>query len=133
MRNTGTLITPAKTPQKAPTQTAPAISAIARNLFPVRGEEAVMPSPKKHKARRTYGLDSFEIAEDAPIQIFTDSMDRVPEVDMSDENPFFGVATRAESEISTRSSKRRKLNVPGEGERTVEELEQREDGLIYVL
>ncbi len=127
------LPTPVKTPKKAPTETAPAITAIARNLFPVRGDEEVMPSAKKHKARRTYGLDSFEITEDAPIQIFTDSMDRVPEVDSHPENPFFGSKTRSEPEPKKRSSKRRKLAVPGEGEQSVEELEQRDDGLVYVL
>jgi hypothetical protein len=127
------LPTPNKTPKKAPTETAPAISAIARNLFPVRSDDQVMPSPKKNRSRRTYGLDSFEVAEDAPIQIFTDSMDRVPEVDLSTDNPFFGDNQPAEAEPTKRASKRRKLRVPGEGDQSIEELEQREDGLIYVL
>jgi hypothetical protein len=132
-RNRGMLPTPNKTPKKAPTETTPAISAIARTLFPVRGNDQVMPSPKKNKARRTYGLDSFEVAEDQPIQIFTDSNDRVPEVDLSTDNPFFGGSTPVQPQPEKRASKRRKLAVPGEGEQSVEELEQREDGLVYVL
>lgn len=133
VRNNGMLPTPNKTPKKAPTETAPAIQAIARNLFPVRSDDQVMPSPKKNKARRTYGLDSFEVAVDEPIQIFTDSMDRVPEVDRSTDNPFFGDKAHAQPEPAKRAGKRRKITVPGEGERTVEELEQRDDGLVYVF
>ena len=139
IRTSGMLPTPAKTPKKRPSETAPGINAIARNLFPVRGEtvEEVMPSPKKKGRKRYTGftLDSFD-AEDqdaAPIQIYTDSHDRVPEIDMSADNPFYGESSNAQPEPTKRSSKRRKITVPGEGEQTVEEAEQREDGLVYVL
>ncbi|KAL5315532.1 hypothetical protein ACEPPN_016400 [Leptodophora sp. 'Broadleaf-Isolate-01'] len=137
LRNNGMLPTPAKTPNERPTQIAPAVRSIARNLFPVRSgsDEEVMPSLKK-KGRKYKGftLDSFEADEDTtPIQIFTDSHDRVPEVDLSPENPFYGESSRSIPEPTKRSSKRRKVTVPGEGEHTVEELEQREDGLVYVF
>ncbi|KAH7380893.1 hypothetical protein BKA64DRAFT_223859 [Cadophora sp. MPI-SDFR-AT-0126] len=137
LRNTGMLPTPAKTPNERPTQVAPAVRSIARNLFPVRSgsDEEIMPSLKK-KGRKYKGftLDSFEAEEDStPIQIFTDSHDRVPEVDLSPENPFYGDSNRSIPEPTKRPSKRRKVTVPGEGEQTVEELEQREDGLVYVF
>ena len=137
LRNNGMLPTPAKTPNERPTQVAPAVRSIARNLFPVRSgsDEEIMPSLKK-KGRKYKGftLDSFEAEEDStPIQIFTDSHDRVPEVDLSPENPFYGESSRSIPEPTKRSSKRRKVTVPGEGEHTVDELEQREDGLVYVL
>jgi hypothetical protein len=138
VRNNGMLPTPDKTPKKAPTEVAPAITSIARNLFPVRLETAdeVMPSPKK-KGRKKYSgftIDSFEVEdEETPIQIFTDSHDRVPEVDFSTENPFYGAGSVAQPEPTKRSSKRRKITVPGEEDQTVEEAEQREDGLVYVL
>ncbi len=97
-----------------------------------------MPSPKKNRGRKRYtgySLDSFEAQEeDMPIPIYTDSHDRVPEVDMSQENPFYGESTATKSEPSkTRASKRRKITVPGEGEQTIEDLEQREDGMLYTL
>lgn len=137
LRNNGMLPTPAKTPNERPTQVAPAVRSIARNLFPVRSgsDEEIMPSLKK-KGRKYKGftLDSFEAEEDStPIQIFTDSHDRVPEVDLSPENPFYGESSRSIPEPTKRSSKRRKVTVPGEGEHTVDELEQREDGLVYVF
>jgi hypothetical protein len=40
VRNNGMLPTPAKTPQKAQSKNAPAITAVARNLFPVHGGNA---------------------------------------------------------------------------------------------
>ncbi|KAL2062943.1 hypothetical protein VTL71DRAFT_6015 [Oculimacula yallundae] len=137
LRNNGMLPTPAKTPNERPTQIAPAVRSIARNLFPTRSgsDEEVMPSLKK-KGRKYKGftLDSFEAAEEStPIQIFTDSHDRVPEADLSPENPFYGESSRSVPEPTKRTSRRRKITVPGEGEHTVEELEQREDGLIYVF
>ncbi|CZT43090.1 uncharacterized protein RSE6_03076 [Rhynchosporium secalis] len=138
LRNNGFLPTPAKTPNERPTQIAPAVRSIARNLFPARSgsDEEVMPNLKKKGRKYTgFTLDSFEAdeASTTPIQIFTDSHDRVPEVDLSPENPFYGESGRSIPEPTKRTSKRRKVTVPGEGEHTVEELEQREDGLVYVF
>jgi hypothetical protein len=131
------LPTPAKTPKKRPSENGPAITSIARNLFPVRtgSEEGVMPSPKKKGIKKYSGftLDSFGAEEDAPIHIYTDSHDRVPEVDLSPDNPFYGENSAVAPEPRKRASKRRKITVPGEGEQTIEELEKREDGLVYTL
>ena len=135
IRNNSLLPTPNKTPKKRPSEAAPSIAAIARNLFPVRPDttDEFMPSPKKkgHKRYDAYTTSSFESQEGRPIQIFTDSQDRVPEVDM-DANPFHGSSSVPPEPIK-RASKRRKINVPGEGERTLEDVEHREDGLVYVL
>ncbi|TVY32168.1 hypothetical protein LSUB1_G007968 [Lachnellula subtilissima] len=66
LRANGMLPTPAKTPQKRPEegQTPPEVTAIARNLFPVRPDtlDEVMPSPKRKGKKRYTGftLDSFE-------------------------------------------------------------------------
>lgn len=137
-RDTGMLPTPAKTPKKQPNANASMIKSVARNLFPIRGEtvDEVMPSPKKKGRKRYTGftLDSFEAEEDGPIPIYTDSSDRVPEVDTSINNPFYGESTTALPDPRKRSSKRRKVTIPGEEEeQTVSEAEKREDGLVYVL
>jgi hypothetical protein len=134
------LPTPTKTPKKMPddSEVPAVITSIARNLFPIRGEmaEEAMPSPKK-KGRKKYTgftLDSFEAEdEDTPISIYTDTNDRIPEADMSSDNPFYGMSSTAQREPAKRLSKRRKITIPGEGEQTIEEAERREDGLIYVL
>jgi hypothetical protein len=137
VRNNGMLPTPAKTPKKRPSENAPAITSIARNLFSIRSgsDEEVMPSPKKKGSKKYSGftLDSFGAEDDTPIQIYTDSHDRVPEVDLSPDNPFYGEGDNVVHEPTKRASKRRKISVPGEGEHTIEELEKREDGLLYVL
>jgi hypothetical protein len=137
LRN-GMLPTPAKTPQKHTKTNPAAISSVARNLFPIRGEtvDEVMPSPKKKGRKRYTGftLDSFEAEEDGPIPIYTDSHDRVPEVDISADNPFYGESSTAVREPTKSSSKRRKIVIPGEEEeQTMSDAEQREDGLVYVL
>ncbi|KAE8440532.1 hypothetical protein EG329_007259 [Mollisiaceae sp. DMI_Dod_QoI] len=136
VRKNGMLPTPAKTPKKRPEEIAPAVTSIARNLFAIRpGSDEVMPSPKKGRKRYTgLTLDSFEAQEETtPIQIYTDSNDRVPEVDDSAENPFYGEGMTVPPEPTKRSSKRRKVTVAGEGEHEIEDLEDREDGLVYVF
>ncbi|TVY28223.1 hypothetical protein LHYA1_G003332 [Lachnellula hyalina] len=143
LRANGMLPTPAKTPQKRPEegQTPPEVTAIARNLFSVRPDtlDEVMPSPKRKGKKRYTGftLDSFEAENDqTPIAIYTDSNERIPEADMSMDNPFYGEGAEheyAEHEPSKRSMKRRKIMVPGEGEQDLEDVEQRKDGVICVF
>lgn len=136
VRKNGMLPTPAKTPKKRPEEISPAINSVARNLFAIRpGSDEAMPSPKKGRKKYTgFAMDSFEAEEETtPIQIYTDSHDRVPEVDNSAENPFYGQSTSVQSEPTKRSSKRRKVTVAREGEQEIEDLEDREDGLVYVF
>ncbi|UNI18242.1 hypothetical protein JDV02_004521 [Purpureocillium takamizusanense] len=133
-RATGMLPTPSKTPQKPPNdKKAAQIQTFARNLF--TADEEPMPSPRKRRAKRYTGvtMESFT-AEDAedPIQIFTDSQDRVPQKDNSAENPFYGAET-VPAEPPKRKSKRRMVQIPGEGAQSVDEASQREDGMIYVF
>jgi hypothetical protein len=135
-RNGSMLPTPVKTPQKSPKKSSPAITTIARKLFvrPASAEDA-MPSPKR--ARKPYSgfsLDSFNAEEVAtPIEIYTDSSERVPEVDLSADNPFYGPGSMRSSDPVKKSTRRGKVTIPGEGEMPVEEAEARQDGLVYVL
>ena len=112
---------------------APAVKAIARNLFAMRPgrDEDITPSPKRNNKR----LTSLMVDDDGDdeIEIYTDSQDRYPEKDTSAENPFYGPGTINSPEPTNRSSKRRKISVPGEEDQTIEQLEQRKDGLVYVL
>lgn len=129
------LPTPAKTPTHKTTEVTSGIKSIARNLFPIRGEAAedAMPVPKK--GRKKYA--GFSIGgtepEEAQISIYTDSHDRIPEVDLSADNPFYGESGSPQPEPTKRLSKRRKIAIPGEGEQTIEEAQRREDGMIYTL
>ena len=126
----GMLITPAKTPQKPSTQqTRDKIQAVARSLF---NESDIMPSPKKARTQQ-YVLDSFSAnnTED-PIEIYTDSHERVPEVDQSAENPFFG-NHQPEMSRTTRRSKRQTVSIPGEGKVSVDDAVRRDDGMVIVL
>ncbi|KAG0649781.1 hypothetical protein D0Z07_3513 [Hyphodiscus hymeniophilus] len=134
-RNNSLLPTPNKTPKKR-SETNTGVNAIARNLFPIRAEPAdeVMPTPKKgRKKYKGFTMNSFEAEDNGqPIHIYTDSHDRVPEADTSTSNPFYGSSSTA-PEPTKRASKRRKINVPGEGELPADEVEHRKDGLVYVF
>ncbi|KAK3945567.1 hypothetical protein QBC46DRAFT_277274 [Diplogelasinospora grovesii] len=129
----GMLITPAKTPQKPPTEQSKAkVKAIARNLF--HSEDEIMPSPKKARTKK-YTLDSFcaDDEVDEPIPIFTDSHERIPEVDNSTDNPFYVNNTAPPPSPTKRRSTRQTVTIPGEGKVSVEEAIRREDGMLIVF
>lgn len=130
--NNGMLPTPAKTPNRRPEKMAPGVKAVARTLhFGTRADE-VMPSPKKKKGGKYNGFSLETEKGSSSIEIFTDSNDRIPELDASDENPFYGDAVAA-PEPTKRSSRRQKVIVPGEKDQSVDELVGRRDGLVMNL
>ncbi|KAM0426752.1 hypothetical protein ACHAPT_008068 [Fusarium lateritium] len=129
-RSAGMLPTPSKTPQKPPNEkTTASIKSIARNLF---AEPEVISSPKKRRTKKYTGIsmESFTAEEiEDPIEIFTDTRDRIPARDQSNNNPFYGDAPEPEP---TKRGKR-KVKVPGEGVKTIDEASRREDGMVYVF
>lgn len=133
-RAAGMFPTPSKTPRKTPNEKAAAdISQFARNLFP--SEDAGSLSPRKRRSKKYSGMtmESFAVDEaEDPIEIFTDSQDRVPEKDESSANPFFGDGPSPE-EPYKRRSRRRQVMIPGEGSQSVDEASRRDDGMVYVL
>lgn len=93
-----------------------------------------MPSPQKKRSKKYSGvtLESFTAEEEEvePISIFTDVQDRIPALDASEENPFYG---NPASESNQRQSKRGLVHIPGEGPQSIEEAFRRDDGMVYVL
>ncbi|KAI0178607.1 hypothetical protein GGR52DRAFT_263514 [Hypoxylon sp. FL1284] len=130
-RSVGMLPTPAKTPQKQPDEKMKAnVRAVARNLF--TNEPETLPTPKR-KAKKYSGLtlDSFTAEEvTEPIAIFTDSRDRIPEVDNGEDNPFYG--NYAPTPIQTRA-RTKQVSIPGEGKQDMDEVIDRKDGIVYVF
>ncbi|KAL9112113.1 MAG: hypothetical protein Q9227_003490 [Pyrenula ochraceoflavens] len=136
---TGMLPTPIKTPKK---KTVPDVNATARALFrdqPVLGEEVAPSSRKGRQARKYNGfsLESFSADDNdgqSQIRIFTDSKEKVPELDMSEENPF--VDRRHVSQPSTKKvtapSKRRKVSAQQQSNQEVEEALDK-DSVVYVF
>ncbi|PQE06474.1 5 3 -nucleotidase protein [Rutstroemia sp. NJR-2017a WRK4] len=134
IRGDGMLPTPGKTPShpKQTEQLTRGIKAVSRTLFPIHADDSEVAMPKPKKGRKKYngiGLGSFGMEkEDEPITIFTDSEDRVPEVDEHADNPFFGDSPVQRTQ--TRRSRRRMVIVPGEEDQSVDELLSRADGTI---
>ncbi|KAL2261022.1 hypothetical protein VTK26DRAFT_4802 [Humicola hyalothermophila] len=132
MAGAGSLITPAKTPQKPPTDQVKAkVKSVARNLF--GNDDDVMPSPRKTRSQTTYGLDSFSESTDESFQIYTDSHERIPEIDTSAENPFYVTETTAIPEPPRRRSKHQTVTIPGEGKVPIDEVVRRDDGILTVF
>jgi len=122
----GMLITPAKTPQKPPTkETRAKIHAVARSLF---SESETVPTPRKARGHESLDTLTGE-SQEQTIQIYTDSNERIPEVDKSEMNPFYrngSVATNSASHSET-------IEIPGEGKVSIDEAVRREDGIVYTL
>ena len=138
------LPTPAKTPRKMPVQPA-AVQAAARILFPSRPDtvEDAMPTPRKRRNKRHVGFSLYSSMEDDDnaasenqIEIYTDSKDKVPELDLSEDNPFYDqhFQTVASSEpCKTKGSKKRKAEHSIDASKEIEEAFNREEGMVYVL
>ncbi|POS85949.1 hypothetical protein EPUL_003573 [Erysiphe pulchra] len=122
----GMLPTPTKTPVKRPQKPTTSITSIARNLFPAQSskfnELVLTPRRKGHTKIKS-----------ERIEVFTDSQDRIPEKDSCPNNPFHVDTNSNFSQLQRQSTKRRKVIVPGEGVQSVEELQRRNDGLLYVF
>ncbi|KAL5338691.1 hypothetical protein BJX70DRAFT_365927 [Aspergillus crustosus] len=115
----GMLPTPAKTPKKQPVDN---LGSTARVLFPA------LSGQKKKKKHTGFSLESFthEPTQGESIQIYTDSRDRIPEVDEREENPFYNKPT---ANTSTRPSRRKTSG----RDKEVDEALNREDGVVYVF
>ncbi|KAH8903188.1 hypothetical protein BR93DRAFT_866259, partial [Coniochaeta sp. PMI_546] len=128
----GLLPTPAKTPQKTPSpKTKANINAVRRSLFH-QDEADVVPTPKRTRGKK-HVLDSFAADDDESFPIFTDSRERIPEVDPNEDNPFYGPTVTTAPAAPKRRSKPQHVNIPGEGEVAVDEAIKREDGMLIVF
>lgn len=138
------LPTPAKTPRKKPVQPA-AVQAAARVLFPSRPDtvEDAMPNPRKRRNKRHVGFSLYSSMEDDgdagsenQIEIYTDSKDKVPELDPSEDNPFYDQHARTVASVEprkTKASKKRKAEHSIDTSTEIEEAFNREEGMVYVF
>lgn len=134
----GMLPTPVKTPRK---NQASKSQVTARALFQdSENPETLFKSPRKSRKPARYNgfsLESFSTDDNSQdqIQIFTDSRDRVPEVDTSESNPFYEPPSQPHKVHGT--SKRRKVNgtakVTESRDPQVQEAIDHDDGMVYVL
>lgn len=122
VKSFGSLITPAKTPRK---KTVDAPGSTARQLFP-------SGSAKKTKKYTGFTLDSFHEDPEpnsSKIEIYTDTRDRIPQVNNRESNPFISGSKPKPA------TKRRKVST--EADKTDEinprEYANRKDGMLYVL
>lgn len=138
------LPTPAKTPRKKFMQPV-AVQAAARVLFPSRPDtvEDAMPNPRKRRNKRHVGFSLYSSMEDdgdagseKQIDIYTDSKDKIPELDPSEDNPFYDqhVQTVAFAEPQKKKGcKKRKAEHSIDASAEIEEAFNREEGMVYVL
>ena len=131
------LPTPAKTPRKKQIQNK---NSMSRVLFPVRPDtvEEAMPTPRKNKRNKRnvgFSLDS-DAESEGGIHIFTDSQDKVPELDLNEDNPFIDrPLKRHPPKVSSKpkASKKRKAESEPITEDTIKNAFDHERGMVYVL
>lgn len=138
------LPTPAKTPRKKPVQPA-AVQAAAKVLFASRPDtvEDAMPNPRKRRNKRHVGFSLYSSMEDdgdagseTQIEIYTDSKDKVPELDPSEDNPFYDQYAQESASPGPhkkKGSKKRKAEHSLDASTEIEEAFNREEGMVYVL
>jgi hypothetical protein len=137
----GMLPTPVKTPKK---KVAPATNKTARVLFQDNSTIADFePSPKRNRKSKRYNgysLERFSAEDDqsrGQIQIYTDSRDRIPQVDGSQSNPFVDHGVNGETSTSRKiagTSKRRRVS--GEQKKVDPQVAaaiEDDEGMVYVL
>lgn len=135
------LPTPAKTPCKKALHST-TIANPARVLFPARQDtvDKAMPTPRK---RRKHMVSIFgssreegETTVEGKISIYTDSKERVPELDASEENPFYDKPTnsRRDKELDkAKGSKKKATKSDLEKEKQQDNAINHDKGMLYVL
>ena len=78
--------------------------------------------------------DDEDATSENRIQIYTDSKDKIPELDTSEDNPFYERPVEdAPDATRPKNPKKRKARHSIEGSKEIEEAFKREDGMVYVL
>ncbi len=140
----GMLPTPVKTPKKKMVATA---NAAARALFQDPSQPGTSlvnfePSPRKGRKNKRFNgfsLESFTAEDEGArgqIQIFTDSRDRVPQVDKNKANPFVEHNMNGESSSTlkvARTATRRKVSSEKKVDPQVDEAIRNDEARVYVL
>lgn len=137
--NLGMLPTPSKTPRKKVVENGTVVSA-ARILFPGRPANIAdaMPSTRQSRKKRVTAFSLNDIGSDvddgssSKIPIYTDSKERVPDLENNDKNPF---VTRKSSSIkpATNGENFLKRKKPSRRDEAMEEAAHNDEGIIYVL
>lgn len=121
------------------------VESTARVLFPSRTDavDDSMPTPRKNRrSKKSVGFSLYSSMEDDGtssedrIQIFTDSKDKVPELDMSKDNPFIERPQEQSLQpepVKSRSSRRKRTSPHIQSNPQIEEAFNRDQGMVYVL
>lgn len=135
------LPTPAKTPRKRALESQAALTSTARVLFPNRPAhiDDAMPSPRKSRKNKKYSaftLQSFvEEAEEegnsSKIEIYTDTKERVPDLNEDEDNPF--VTSKKNNKARSNGVSELKRRKADERTARMEEAARNEEGMIYVF
>jgi len=126
------LPTPTKTPRKRDAKYEKRLSSTARVLFPGRSANIEDRMPALRKPRHSNRSSAFSL--DSPqagssIGIYTDSKDRIPDVEAAEENPFLAPRNKRSYTSRSAADKRSKHGMSAEIDKAVEDGE----GMVYTL
>jgi hypothetical protein len=140
----GMLPTPVKTPKKKSVNASATTTARALFQEPQMAAQLAPVQPGPRRSRKPQRFNGFSLetvsgqndVDRGQIQIFTDSRDRVPQVDHSLTNPF--IERKRDRESTTpptvvRTSKRRKVSAKTRIDPQVTDAIDKDEGMVYVL
>ncbi|KAF2727687.1 hypothetical protein EJ04DRAFT_132515 [Polyplosphaeria fusca] len=134
----GLLPTPAKTPSKTNSKTPREFGSAARVLFqsrPATLDEVMPGSSKTRKSRKNlFTLESFADnmdEDDEKIQIYTDSKERIPELDDDSDNPFVARKGKGKKKATVPAVRRTRRTDAEAAE--MQAAADRGEGLIYTF
>lgn len=128
--------TPAKTPKKRGLYDDSQIKPAARVLFPQRPTNIhdYLPSPRKaRKSKHAFSLLGEEDENIEEVSIYTDSKERIPELDETEDNPFLTRRSNG-SRRTTQASQPLTRNGTKHGmTKEIDEAVERGEGMVYSL
>ena len=102
-----------------------------------------MPTPRKRRNKRHVGFSLYssmegeeEDSSEGRIQIYTDSKEKVPELDPSEDNPFYELPEHRDpppAPTKRKTSRKRKATSSIDDSEKIKDAFNREDGMVYVL
>lgn len=99
-------------------------------------DDELMPAPKKSRLGKSIAstLESFEDANQVMpgVDVFTDTNDRIPELDDNDDNPFVLKKGKKKSPIKSSATKSSPKRSYGMG-KDIDEAVRNNKGMIYTL
>lgn len=128
--------TPAKTPKKRGLYDESQMKPAARVLFPPRPTNThdYLPPPRKaRKNKHAFALLGGEEENTGEVPIYTDSKERIPELDETEDNPFLARRSNGSRRAAQVFQPLARNGTKHGLTKEIDEAVERGEGMVYVL